>query len=130
MSTCKLATWAAFWVANARKVSHYGNRWEVSARVEGHLNPASSPFHLVDEEYYTLSTSAMSNDVIIETEDLTMEFVGFVAGACVSLRLARGTRHALIGPNGPCKTTCFNLLSKFLTPTRGRIVFKGSDITA
>ncbi|OLC14981.1 MAG: ABC transporter ATP-binding protein [Candidatus Rokubacteria bacterium 13_1_40CM_69_27] len=37
--------------------------------------------------------------------------------------------HALIGPNGAGKTTCFNLLTHFLTPTRGRIRFKGQDIT-
>ena len=47
----------------------------------------------------------------------------------VSLRVARGTIHALIGPNGAGKTTCFNLLTKFLPPTRGRITFKGQDIT-
>jgi branched-chain amino acid transport system ATP-binding protein len=35
----------------------------------------------------------------------------------------------LIGPNGAGKTTVFNLLTKFLTPTRGQITFKGSDIT-
>src|SRR5271169_986350 len=38
--------------------------------------------------------------------------------------------HALIGPNGAGKTTVFNLLSKFLSPTRGRIVFDGRDVTA
>ncbi len=47
----------------------------------------------------------------------------------VTLRVARGTIHALIGPNGAGKTTCFNLLTKFLQPTRGRITFKGQDIT-
>src|ERR1700674_2725818 len=74
--------------------------------------------------------SAMSsNDVILETEDLTMEFVGFVAVAGVSLRIARGTVHALIGPNGAGKTTCFNLLTHFLTPTRGQIFFNGLEIT-
>jgi branched-chain amino acid transport system ATP-binding protein len=48
----------------------------------------------------------------------------------VTLRVARGSIHALIGPNGAGKTTCFNLLTKFLQPTRGRIAFKGRDITA
>jgi len=48
----------------------------------------------------------------------------------VSLRVARGTIHALIGPNGAGKTTCFNLLTKFLQPTRGSIAFKGRDITS
>jgi branched-chain amino acid transport system ATP-binding protein len=48
----------------------------------------------------------------------------------VSLKVVRGTIHALIGPNGAGKTTCFNLLTKFLAPTRGRIAFKGRDITS
>jgi branched-chain amino acid transport system ATP-binding protein len=72
----------------------------------------------------------MSGDFILETEDLTKEFAGFVAVNGVTLRVARGTIHALIGPNGAGKTTCFNLLTKFLQPTRGRIVFKGRDITS
>jgi branched-chain amino acid transport system ATP-binding protein len=72
----------------------------------------------------------MNNDIILETEDLTKEFAGFVAVSGVSLKVARGTIHALIGPNGAGKTTCFNLLTKFLSPTRGRIRYKGRDITA
>jgi branched-chain amino acid transport system ATP-binding protein len=70
------------------------------------------------------------SEIILETEDLTKEFAGFVAVNGVSLRVARGTIHALIGPNGAGKTTCFNLLTKFLQPTRGRIVYKGRDITS
>ena len=69
------------------------------------------------------------NNNILETEHLTKEFRGFVAVKDVSLRVRAGTIHALIGPNGAGKTTCFNLLTHFLTPTRGRIRFKGRDIT-
>ncbi len=71
----------------------------------------------------------MSSEIILETEDLTKEFAGFVAVNGVNLQVERGTIHALIGPNGAGKTTCFNLLTKFLAPTRGRISFKGRDIT-
>jgi branched-chain amino acid transport system ATP-binding protein len=71
----------------------------------------------------------VSGDIVLETEDLTKDFAGFVAVRSVNLRVARGSIHAMIGPNGAGKTTCFNLLSKFLTPTRGRIVFGGRDIT-
>src|SRR5437016_6013569 len=71
----------------------------------------------------------MSSELILETEDLTKEFAGFVAVNGVKLNVQRGTIHALIGPNGAGKTTCFNLLTKFLRPTRGRIRFKGQDIT-
>ena len=45
------------------------------------------------------------------------------------MSVRRNTIHALIGPNGAGKTTCFNLLTHFLTPTAGRIRFKGRDIT-
>src|SRR3982074_3132621 len=71
----------------------------------------------------------MATDLILETEGLSKEFRGFVAVKDVTLRVRRGTIHALIGPNGAGKTTCFNLLTHFLTPTRGRIRFKGRDIT-
>src|SRR5881227_1330028 len=71
----------------------------------------------------------MPTDLILETEGLTKEFRGFLAVKDVSLRVRRGTIHALIGPNGAGKTTCFNLLTHFLTPTRGQIHFNGVDIT-
>jgi branched-chain amino acid transport system ATP-binding protein len=71
----------------------------------------------------------MADDVILETRGLTKEFKGFVAVKEVSLKVRRGSIHALIGPNGAGKTTCFNLLTKFLDPTRGQILFEGRDIT-
>ncbi|MFY9314728.1 MAG: ABC transporter ATP-binding protein [Burkholderiales bacterium] len=71
----------------------------------------------------------MSNEVILETRGLTKEFKGFVAVQDVSLSVRRGSIHALIGPNGAGKTTCFNLLTHFLEPTRGRIYYNGREIT-
>ena len=71
----------------------------------------------------------MTGDIILETRDLTKEFKGFIAVKDVSLKVRRGSIHALIGPNGAGKTTCFNLLTSFLEPTRGQIFFKGRDIT-
>ena len=70
-----------------------------------------------------------SEEIILEAEGLTKEFSGFVAVKNVNLRVQRHTIHALIGPNGAGKTTCFNLLTHFLTPTAGRIHFKGRNIT-
>ncbi len=66
---------------------------------------------------------------ILETLHLTKEFKGFVAVDNVSLKIRKGSIHGLIGPNGAGKTTVFNLLSKFTRPTRGRILYQGSDIT-
>ena len=72
----------------------------------------------------------MSDEIILETRNLTKEFAGFVAVSGVNLRVVRGTIHALIGPNGAGKTTCFNLLTKFMRPTGGEIIYNGRDITA
>jgi branched-chain amino acid transport system ATP-binding protein len=69
------------------------------------------------------------DDFILETRGLVKEFKGFVAVNDVNLRVRRGRIHALIGPNGAGKTTVFNLLTKFLIPTRGTIVYDGEDIT-
>jgi branched-chain amino acid transport system ATP-binding protein len=66
---------------------------------------------------------------ILETTDLVKEFKGFAAVSDVNLRVRRGHIHALIGPNGAGKTTVFNLLTKFLIPTRGKILYNGHDIT-
>lgn len=71
----------------------------------------------------------MSDDAILITDGLTKEFKGFTAVDDFNLRVRRGDIHALIGPNGAGKTTVFNLLTKFLQPTRGVIRFDGKDIT-
>jgi branched-chain amino acid transport system ATP-binding protein len=71
----------------------------------------------------------MASDYIIETQNKSIDFNGFYAVKDVSLKISRGSIHALIGPNGAGKTTCFNLITKFLRPTAGRILYKGQDIT-
>ncbi len=71
----------------------------------------------------------MANDAMIETRGLTKTFKGFTAVNNVSLRVRRGAVHAIIGPNGAGKTTFFNLLTKFLTPTKGEIFYQGRNIT-
>ncbi len=70
-----------------------------------------------------------NGEYILETRGLTKEFKGFVAVNAVNLKVRRGAIHALIGPNGAGKTTVFNLLTKFLQPTRGSISYNGHDIT-
>ena len=67
--------------------------------------------------------------LILETHALSRAFSGFYAVRDVNLRVRRGSIHALIGPNGAGKSTCFNLLTSFLPPTSGRIVYDGRDIT-
>lgn len=70
-----------------------------------------------------------SAGAILVARGLSKSFSGFKAVSDVDLDVQAGTIHALIGPNGAGKTTMFNLLTKFLTPTSGRIIYAGQDIT-
>jgi branched-chain amino acid transport system ATP-binding protein len=66
---------------------------------------------------------------LLQTSGLTRDFRGFRAVDGVDLTITAGTIHALVGPNGAGKTTLFNLLTGFLAPTSGSIVYRGRDIT-
>lgn len=66
---------------------------------------------------------------ILETRGLTKDFKGFTAVKDVNLTVREGTIHAIIGPNGAGKTTFFNLLTKFLKPSAGSIIYNGQNIT-
>lgn len=70
-----------------------------------------------------------AEDWIIEARGLTRRFSGFTAVDGVDLKVRRHSIHALIGPNGAGKTTTFNLITKFLAPSEGTILFNGIDIT-
>jgi len=72
---------------------------------------------------------ASSKEIILETHKITKVFLGFTALDAVDLQVERGSIHALIGPNGAGKTTCFNLLTQFIKPTSGSIIFEGQYIT-
>lgn len=69
------------------------------------------------------------SEYILETQNLCKDFKGFSAVSDVNLKVRKGSIHALIGPNGAGKTTVFNLITKFLPATSGKIIFKGNDIT-
>ncbi len=65
----------------------------------------------------------------LETRDLFMHFGGLAVTNNVNLSIERGARQALIGANGAGKTTLVNLLTGALTPTGGRVILDGVDIT-
>jgi branched-chain amino acid transport system ATP-binding protein len=66
---------------------------------------------------------------VLETRGLVKCFGRFVAANDVNLRVRAGARHALIGPNGAGKTTLINLLTGFLEPTAGDVMFEGEVVT-
>ena len=66
----------------------------------------------------------------LETRGLCKSFGALTVAAGINFRLEAGARHALIGPNGAGKTTFVNMLTGMLSPSSGRIVLGGEDITA
>ncbi len=66
---------------------------------------------------------------LLQVESVSRNFGSLVAVNAVSMTVDAGELRAIIGPNGAGKTTFFNLISGFLRPSSGRIIFDGEDIT-
>jgi branched-chain amino acid transport system ATP-binding protein len=65
---------------------------------------------------------------LLETVSLSKSFGALQAVLNVDLKVTEGTIHSVIGPNGAGKTTLFNLLTGFLKPSAGAIIFNGKEI--
>jgi len=67
--------------------------------------------------------------LLLETKGLTKYFGGLAAVMQLDMHVNQGEVVGLIGPNGAGKSTVFNLITGFLQPTSGRVLFDGQDIT-
>jgi branched-chain amino acid transport system ATP-binding protein len=65
---------------------------------------------------------------ILSIQGLTKRFGGLTAVNGVDFSVERGEILGIIGPNGAGKTTLFSLISGFLPPTSGDVVFDGRSI--
>jgi len=65
---------------------------------------------------------------LLAASGLCKSFGGITAVDNAEIQVAQGSITGLIGPNGAGKTTLFNLLSNFISPDRGRIIFDGEPI--
>src|SRR5215467_914558 len=66
---------------------------------------------------------------LLAVSNLTKRFGGLTANSDINLEVPQGSLFAVIGPNGAGKTTFFNMVSGFMQPTAGSIVFDGKEIT-
>lgn len=66
---------------------------------------------------------------ILETKGLYHDFKGLEVLFNIALKVSEGERHAIIGPNGAGKTTLFNVITGTYRPSRGKVFFKGRDVT-
>jgi len=66
---------------------------------------------------------------MLEIKGLTKRFGGVVAIDGLDMTIKQGEIVGIIGPNGAGKTTLFNLITGFLRPTKGKVLFEERDIT-
>jgi branched-chain amino acid transport system ATP-binding protein len=66
---------------------------------------------------------------ILAVERVSKAFGGLLAVSDVSFQVAPGEIIGLIGPNGAGKTTLFNVISGYYAPTKGKVTFRGSDVS-
>jgi branched-chain amino acid transport system ATP-binding protein len=71
----------------------------------------------------------MSRDVLLTATNVSRRFGGLTAVDRVSLRVERGTVHAVIGTNGAGKSTLVNVLSGEIEATAGKVELNGQDVT-
>jgi len=67
--------------------------------------------------------------MILQVQDVSKRFGGLQALTNITFDLPEGQILGLIGPNGAGKTTLFNVINGVYTPNRGRVIFRGEDIT-
>jgi branched-chain amino acid transport system ATP-binding protein len=65
---------------------------------------------------------------ILEIKKLTRNFKGLTALCRIDIEVIEGEILGIIGPNGAGKTTLFNIISGFLKPSSGEILFRGENI--
>jgi len=69
------------------------------------------------------------NDKLLEAVNISKNFGGLQAISQTSFNIQKGEIFSIIGPNGAGKTTLFNIITAFLQPDQGEILFKGEKIS-
>ncbi|MBW1994626.1 MAG: ATP-binding cassette domain-containing protein, partial [Deltaproteobacteria bacterium] len=115
-----LAGWVRRWYGPLiQKLPRYGE-WKPEPPVKG------TPIFAVEASQ---STSGSKDSTLFEVQSMSKSFGGLIAVKDVSFEIKRGEVLGLIGPNGAGKTTIFNLVTGFLSPDKGNVLFKGEMIT-
>src|SRR5689334_25387599 len=66
---------------------------------------------------------------LLRVESISRRFGGLLALDRASLAAEEGQIVALVGPNGAGKTTLFSIITGFLSPSEGRVLYRDDDIT-
>jgi branched-chain amino acid transport system ATP-binding protein len=76
-----------------------------------------------------VNQQSISQNPILEVQQVTLRFSGLVALNQVSFAVAPGEIFGLIGPNGAGKTTMFNVITGLLTPSSGQLLYQSKPLT-
>jgi branched-chain amino acid transport system ATP-binding protein len=68
-------------------------------------------------------------ETMLSTDQVVMKFGGLTAVSELSIEIGKNEIVGLIGPNGAGKTTAFNVITGMYTPTSGRVLYRGKEIT-
>jgi putative spermidine/putrescine transport system ATP-binding protein len=75
------------------------------------------------------TTTARGGEVAVRLDGVRKRFGDVVAVDRVTLDVRQGEFFSLLGPSGSGKTTCLRMIAGFETPTEGRVVLAGRDVT-
>jgi len=70
-----------------------------------------------------------SGNPILELQGIYKDFEGLEVLFGINLGVQQGERHAIIGPNGAGTSTIFNIITGKYLPSKGKVFFKGMDVT-
>ena len=76
----------------------------------------------------THATAGQGAGMLLDAQQVLMQFGGLRALNMVDLQVARGSIHGLIGPNGSGKSTMMNVLTGIYKPTSGQVLFNGASV--
>jgi ABC-type Fe3+/spermidine/putrescine transport system ATPase subunit len=105
-----------------------GRSGTILLKLRGRLGPRINA-GMTDVQMRNFGGRQVTNQPIITFENVTKRFGKMVAVDNVSLSIQEGEFFSLLGPSGCGKTTLLRMLAGFETPTEGRILIDGQDVS-
>ena len=93
------------------------------------IEPSREKIEVLQTFQATQALPLQHHEPILKIEGIYKAFGGVIPLVEVNIDVPQGKVVGIIGPNGAGKTTLFNVINGYLTPEKGRVLFKGEDVT-